>query len=342
LKNNRILFYSSVDDVNLFNVTGFYKYDIEALESLGYIVAKTNSFKSFLKFWNYDISFLYFYKKSIIPGILSFLFNKKIIYTGGIDELSMEFKVKPINRVIYKILFLVNYILSHRCNLVSKKDVENITKLLNSFGIRKTRKLIYFPHCIDVENSFFDNNYEKEYIFTTICWMGTVDNVKRKGLDVSLEIFRLFLSLYPNFKFYIIGTPGTGKLYLENLVDEYGLNNNVYFTGQISEFQKIELLQKSMFYFQISQYEGFGLAVLEAMICRNYIIHSGKGGLIDTIGENGLIVKNNYTKENVILALDRILKNYSSEIKNLDLNRNFVKNKFHIKERASNFDKIIK
>jgi glycosyltransferase involved in cell wall biosynthesis len=342
LKNNRILFYSSVNDIKLFDVTGFYKFDIEALQSSGYIVIKTNSFKSFFKFWMYDISFLYFYKKSILPGIISFLLNKKTIYSGGIDELSKELKVKPINRLIYKILFLANYSLSYRCNIVSTKDFENTTRLLNSIGIKRIRKLIYFPHCIDVENSLFEINYEKEYIFTTICWMGSVDNVKRKGLDVSLEIFKLFLSLYPNFKFYIIGTPGAGKIYIQKLVDEYELNNNVFFTGQVNEEKKIELLQKSMFYFQISQYEGFGLAVLEAMVCRNYIIHSGRGGLADTIGENGLIVNKDDSVTNVIFALDRICKNYSTEINKLDRNRNYVKNKFHIKERASNFDKIIK
>jgi glycosyltransferase involved in cell wall biosynthesis len=342
LKNNRILFYSSVSSLNLFEVTGFYKYDIEALESMGYIVIKTNSLKSFFKFWMYDISFLYFYKKSIFPAITSFLLNKKIFYTGGIDELSNDFKIKPIKRVLHKILFIANYSLSHRCNIVSKNDLENTTKLLSSISIKNARKLIYFPHCIDVENSLFSAISEKDYIFTSICWMGSIENVKRKGLDVSLKIFKLFLSLYPNFKFYIIGTPGAGKIYLENLIKELDLHNNVFFTGQLNENQKIELLNKSMFYFQVSQYEGFGLAVLEAMICRNYIIHSGKGGLKDTIGENGLIVKQNNYFTNTIKALNQVYKNYSSEIKNLDRNREYVKDKFNIKERATNFVKIIK
>ena len=104
VKRNKILFYSSVTDLKLFEITGFYLYDIKALESSGYEVIRTNSCKSFFKFWTYDISVLYFYKKSLIPGLISLLLNKKTIYTGGIDELSSEVDIAPQKRFIYKVL----------------------------------------------------------------------------------------------------------------------------------------------------------------------------------------------------------------------------------------------
>ena len=341
VKRNKILFYSSVTDLKLFEITGFYLYDIKALESSGYEVIRTNSCKSFFKFWTYDISVLYFYKKSLIPGLISRLLNKKTIYTGGIDELSSEVDIAPQKRFIYKVLFFLNYLISNCCNIVSTKDLENTKSLLNSIGFKNCNKLVYFPHCIETETKQSSNTLHKENIFTTICWMGSIQNVKRKGVDKSLEIFKAFLTFHSDFKYYIIGTPGEGTAYLKNLVNNLDLSNNVFFTGSISESDKIELLQKSLFYFQISKYEGFGLAVLEAMISENIIIHSGKGGLVDTIADNGILVNNFDSINATVQLIDNIYKNTTSFSHKIEMNKLLVKSKFNISERAFNFNKII-
>jgi glycosyltransferase involved in cell wall biosynthesis len=341
VKKYKILFYSSVTDLKLFDITGFYLYDIKALESSGYDVIRTNSFKSFFKFWTYDISFLYFYKKSLIPGLISLFFNKKIIYTGGIDELSYDVEINRLKRFIYKVLFFLNYLISNFCNIVSTQDLKNTKNLLNSIGVKNCNKLVYFPHCIETENIQSSKLLNKENIFTTICWMGSIQNIKRKGVDKSLEIFKTFLSLNSDFKFYIIGTPGEGAVYLKNLVNRLDLSKNVFFTGSISESDKIELLQKSFFYFQISKYEGFGLAVLEAMISENIIIHSGKGGLVDTIADNGILVNNFDSIYATVELIDNIYKNARFFSHKLEMNKLLVKSKFNITERAFNFNKII-
>lgn len=341
MKKNRVLFYSSVNNIQLFEITGFYLFDIKALELCGYKVLKTNSYKSFLKFWTYDISFLYFYKKSILPAIISFFFRKNILYSGGVDELSTEVNINSSLRNIYKSLFVFNYLLSSRCNIVSTNDFINTTKVLHQFGIKNISKLVYFPHCIDTQNKLFSNFHKKENIFTTICWMGSIENVKRKGLDKSLEIFKIFLSRNPNFKFYIIGTHGEGKDYLQDVVNSLDITNHVVFTGALNENNKIELLQRSKFYFQISLYEGFGLAVLEAMICRNIIIHSGKGGLSDTIGERGILISKNDSLNKVVQSIESVFNNLELNSIELEENKEFVENKFQINQRALNFEKII-
>lgn len=341
VKKNKILFYSSVTNLNLFKITGFYYYDIIALELSGYHVTTTNTYKDFFKFWTYDISFLYFYKKSLIPGLISLFLNKKIIYTGGIDEISNEVNIKMVSRCIYKALFVLNYIISHHCNIVSTKDLENTKKLLVSFGFKKCKKLIYFPHAIDTNNILFQNISNKENIFTTICWMGNAENVKRKGVDKAIEIFKIFLTFNKDFKLFIIGTIGDGTNYLQNIINKHDLNNNVFFTDSITEIEKIKILQKSLFYFQISKYEGFGLAVLEAMICNNFIIHSGKGGLIDTIGDNGLKVESKDSYINVANSIHNIYQNYSIFSNEIENNKNYIFQKFDLKDRSMNFNKII-
>ena len=337
----RVLFYSSVSDKNLFKTTGFYLQDIKAIELANHKVITTNCYTDFLKYWTYDVSFLYFYKKSIIPGMISFFFKKKIIYSGGIDELSNEVDINKYKKIVFKFLFFLNYLISDFCNIVSKNDFRNTTLLLNKYFC-KTNKLIYFPHCIDTELfNEYENIYEKENIITTICWMGSIANVKRKGVDKSLVLFKKILSYNPLFKFYIIGTLGIGKSYLDDIIEENDLKQNVIFTGPIDENKKIELLYKSKFYIQISKYEGFGVAVLEAMFCNNFIIHSGKGGLADTIGNNGLVINDFNNINDYFLKFIYINENLSYYNNILENNNIFVKNNFTIQTRSLNFNLLI-
>ena len=238
-------------------------------------------------------------------------------------------------------MFLLNYLISDFCNIVSKNDLKNTTLLLNKLFFR-TNKLIYFPHCIDTELfNEYANNHEKENIITTICWMGTIDNVKRKGVDKSLVLFKKILSYSPLFKFYIIGTLGIGKSYLDDIIEENDLKQNVIFTGPIDENNKIELLYKSKYYLQISEYEGFGVAVIEAMLFNNYIIHSGKGGLADTIGDNGLVIDDFNDINDYFLKFIDINENLTDYKVTLENNKNFVKNNFTIQTRSLNFNSLI-
>lgn len=337
----RVLFYSSVSNKKLFTTTGFYLQDIKAIELAKHKVITTNSYTDFLKYWTYDVSFLYFYKKSIIPGIISFFLKKKIIYTGGMDELSNEVHNNKYKKKIFKFLFILNYLISDFCNIVSTSDFKNTTLILNKCFC-KTNKLIYFPHCIDTELfNEYTNDIDKENIITTICWMGTIGNVKRKGVDKSLVLFKKILSYNPLFKFYIIGTLGIGKSYLDDIIEENDLKQNVIFTGPIDENKKIELLYKSKFYLQISKYEGFGVAVLEAMLCNNFIIHSGKGGLADTIGDNGLVIDDFNNMNDYFLKFIDINDNLFEYKVTLEKNKNFVKNNYTIQTRSLNFNLLI-
>ena len=69
---------------------------------------------------------------------------------------------------------------------------------------------------------------------------------------------------------------------LEQLIQKLKITNKVIFTGEIEEDKKITLLKNNRYYFQLSTYEGFGIAALEALAAGNIVIHSGKGGLNDS------------------------------------------------------------
>ncbi len=282
----RIIFYSSVKDKELFHIQRFYHIDIELIKSLGYHVFESNRILDFYFFWKYDIAFIYFYRFGLFPAILSRIFSKKVYFTGGIDRLEQNM-VTPKAYFLQKIFFKLCYLISNRCILVSSSDEKNVKKIYSG----KLPKKIYLScHTIDIEKFVVDNLSKKENIFTTIAWMEDIWNVKRKGVDKALTLFKYFTEKdeFSKAKFYIIGKEGDGSEYLRSLCIDLQISDNVVFTGSIIEEDKIKFLKRSKYYFQLSSFEGFGIAAIEALAAKNIVIHSGKGGLNETMKNYGI------------------------------------------------------
>lgn len=335
--SRKILFYSSVKDPSSFETSGFYANDIKALSSVGYDVQVTNKIFPFILFWRYDISFLYFYKKSLFPALISKIYNKYIFFTGGIDELSFSVSINKYQLYRQKLFFKLCYLLSSKCNIVSNSDLKNTLDLLSQKPTFNTSKLSLFPHCIDVQiiNQIVFN--KKQNILLTICWMGSIENVKRKGLDRCIYFLNELVKKDLSYKLYIIGSYGEGTEFLKGIIFDLKLQDFVIFTGEISETEKIDYLTKSKYYLQLSTYEGFGLAVIEAMINGCYIIHSNVGGLKDTIGENGLIIDNFDSYSEIVNSFINSDNNYTNNEQIIIENQKNVLEKYSIYSRANYF-----
>ena len=281
-ESRNVLFYSSVSDKLLFNKMSFYSTDISLLGNLGFNVILSNDIRDFFKYKNYDFVFIYFYRKGVLGSLIARIFGKRVFFSGGIDYLDANFNTNYYKRILQRFLFSFAYQLSHGCNIVSISDLENTRRI-----IPNDRKLYYFPHSIDVME-FASNDLVKRKVITTVCWMGSIENVKRKGLIDVVDVFYDIWIKDPDYQLVIIGTKGVGTEYLLKYMDERSIPSKcILFTGGISDNEKISILKYSKFYFQFSKYEGFGVAALEALASRNIVIHSGKGGLKDTLLDYG-------------------------------------------------------
>ncbi len=309
----KVIFYSNVTDKKIFQTSSFYKIDITILQDLGYEVLLSNKIKDFI-FCDYDFSFLYFYKYSVFAAFFSKLRKKKVFFTGGIDDLNKK-STSFLKYVRQCFLYILCYMLSDKIAVVSSTDLDNMNAVLKRNGCAK--KLIFIPHCLGKDLKRIDITYKKENIFLSICWMENSSNLYRKGIDKSITLFRT-LSQYKEFSdyiFYIIGRGSLESTELKKLISEAGLENKVIPLGEISDDTKYDYLKRSKYYFQLSEYEGFGLAALEALYFQNIVIHSNNGGLKDFVLDGGVVVTDDEDSvQKIIKSSDLNISNISKRI----------------------------
>lgn len=330
----RILFYSSVKTKKMFSIQSYYRNDIQILKDLGYQVLLSNSVCNYFLFWKYDIGFFYFYRYSLLCAIIAKFFNKKTVFTGGIDYLEPSFATLK-QRKIQEAFFKICNCFSNVNIIVSSTDEDNIRRIYHG---RLPNKCIKSFHVIDFE-SFEYKGERKEKIFTTIAWMVNRDNVYRKGVDKTVKAFAEFVKLFPDYRLIIVGPSGVGSEEVLSLVSKLCIEKYVEYKGSISEEEKIQLLKKSMFYTQLSIYEGFGIAAIEALAAGNIVIHSGKGGLKDAVGNNGYIV-NLFSTQDIVSTFRSVASKQGFMAEQRIKAIQYVKNNFSYMKRLQDFQKI--
>lgn len=282
----KILFYASVKDPADFKTKLFFVNTTTILMQLGYEVQMTNRVKDA---WteDYDGFFCFFFRKGAVPAYIAKARGKKVFFTGGLDSLVKS--ITTAKDYYRQILFfkLCRWIADY-CLIESTSDMRNIKRISL---IKNHRNIYYSPQAIDLQKYECDYS-RKEKIFSTICWQGTEGNVKRKGVDRALYCFKALLSdkRFNDYKFYIVGRKDLGTPYIEKIIEDLDLKENVVITGEVDEDKKLDILKRSKFFFQLSNYEGFGLAALEALAARCIPIHSGRGGLADTLADDGIVI----------------------------------------------------
>lgn len=308
-----ILFYAALSDMSYFSNHSFYSNTKEVLEKAGYnVIPSINMADAWHK--DYDGILCFFYRHGVIPATLAKLRRKKVIFTGGTDNLDKEYA--PLKSwLLQVVLFKLCRWLADCCLVESHSDLTNMKKVCLH---KNPKNLHYCPQAMALEK-YRCNLNEKERTFSTICWQGRIENVKRKGVDKALYYFK-YLTQYPEFvdyRFNIIGRTGEGTPYLKKLIKELKLDNQVKIIGPVTESEKLDMLKKTKYFFQLSEYEGFGLAALEAAAAGCIPIHTGKGGLADVYANDGVCVNSGHT----LADIDKTVYNRLLKIGNIDIEK---------------------
>lgn len=181
-------------------------------------------------------------------------------------------------RIIYEGLDNKQYNLLKEVNIIQVL-LESDKNFLNSKGFTNVVCIGNIVPTVD-----YNIKQEKEKLIVTV---GRLDR-KQKRQHLLIEAFSKIAHKYPDWKVLIYGgdsTPLNYKEYLKKLIDEKQIENQVKLMGKESNI--IDILKKGSIFAFPSSYEGFGLALAEAMSVGLPCI-----GFSNAPGVNELIINN--------------------------------------------------
>jgi glycosyltransferase involved in cell wall biosynthesis len=132
----------------------------------------------------------------------------------------------------------------------------------------------------------FKINHNLDFPF--LLYVGTLE--PRKNIPTLIKAFSKLKSRNLNYKLVIAGKKGWKYNTIFNTIDDLNLQNDVVFTGYISDDDLPLLYNAADVFVYPSIYEGFGLPPLEAMACGTPVITSNTSSLPEVVGDAGILL----------------------------------------------------
>jgi len=284
-------------------------------------------FKLYKNFKNYDILIggleLFPSYSAVLIGKIQ---RKKIILMNH-TFLSEYIKKKCSKQkcILHKILTII---INRFANKIVSVSIQSMKDLEKKFFLPK-KKLTYIYNPIDLKEikklskEPLEETYKSIFFKKTIISVGRLDY--QKGFDLLINAVSLIKNL--DFNLAILGQ-GEDETKLKNLTKKLNLDKKIFFLG----FQKnpFKFLKHSIFYVLPSRFEGFPMALIEAMAVGLPVIstncQSGPAEILKN-GEYGTLVPVENFEE-----LAEAIKNYLNDDKLL---KHFSEKSI---QRAKDFD----
>lgn len=126
-------------------------------------------------------------------------------------------------------------------------------------------------------------------------------------IDVLIKAFAALEQNHPQLRLMLIGH-GAQAEKLQQLVKELKLEEKVVFTGRIPFSEVADYYNMLDVLVNISEYESFGVSVIEAMACGKPVVVSNVGGLIEIVENDTLGLKVNVNAvDETAQAIERLM-----------------------------------
>jgi len=255
--------------------TEFYAQDVRILRELGFDVRIVTSPRKLVVA---DLYFCWWWTWAFVPVALARALLRPVIVTGVFDL--HEFDRRPAAHQA-----LMRYALrAAAANVfVSRLEEAQITRQFNVSSAR------YVPVGVDTQVYRPNNNVREDDMVLTVAWL-QAGNAERKGVPDAILATELLRRRRPGVRLVIAGERASGYPKLRDLVDRLGVGDAVAFLGAIPRKEKIDLMQRCKVYIQPSRFEGFGVAILEAMSCGAAVLTRPVGAIPEVVGDAGFFV----------------------------------------------------
>ena len=327
----RICFYCHLSDSNLLDLVEFYKLDIDALKKLDEKLVIATRYKDID--WSCDILFIWWWSYALYPILRGrFFHSMKVVVTGTFNYNTLNYSRDYFHRPLWQKVLL---------KMAVKFSCMNIMVSKNEYDMMRTDwkydNFCYSPHCIDTNvYKFSIENRNSDFVLMISAL--SVSNVKRKCVMEVIDAIDIIRNENVKCNLKIAGIKGDAYELVRNYISYKGLDDYVELLGTISIEHKIELLQSCRCYLQPTNFEGFGVAIAEAMSCGAPIISSNRGEVSNVLGNAGILLESN-TPQNIANAIKTIFRGGLNS-KQYDA-RKRIETLFSIQRRYSDIKTII-
>lgn len=260
----------------------------------------SSNFTSFLRKNPDNIDVFHFHSVFVpffVP-VQRILISKKLPYVitphGGYEQSVL--KKNKLLKKLYLLLFEKKLIRSaDRVICVSEHEVQDIERIAKD----SHTEVIYNPVSIDEENIMHQNVVSAKQV---LIYLGRYD-IYHKGLDILLQMFKEVEAMRENVELHLYGS-GKDKEKLRQMIYSLGLKK-AFLNDPVYGVDKVQVLKNATAYIQVSNWETFGISIVEAMMLRKSIILSSGCALSKYLLEAraGLVINNTEIKtaaENIV------------------------------------------
>jgi len=169
-------------------------------------------------------------------------------------------------------------------------------------------------------------------------YVGTIE--PRKNLSMLLDAFLLFREEYSlKIRLLIVGQKGWKADEFYQILEEHPFRNDILLTGFVEQKYLPELYSHSLGLIYPSEYEGFGLPVVEALSCGTNVICPKNSSLTEVGGDLAFYFPTNDTK--ALVELMHLVAKQGEEVKRKRVAGPEWTNRFSWKNYAEEFNQAL-
>lgn len=279
----KVCFFAHVPDRETLERVGFYAQDVRILREVGCDLTVATSWREIP--WDADVYFVWWWTWAFLPVIKARVRGRPVIITGVFNyDLGEPSRLAYPSRPWLQRKLIKGAARQAAANVF----VSEYERRLVADNLAVGNEL-YCPLSVDVDIYAPIGIVRDSSIVFTIAWLSRA-NADRKCIKTILSAAPQVLAQHPNTRFLIAGLQGDGFEELNDLAHDLQVAHAVEWMGPISEERKLDLLHRCGVYASPSIFEGFGLAILEAMACGAPIIGSPVGAVPEVLGDAGIMV----------------------------------------------------
>jgi glycosyltransferase involved in cell wall biosynthesis len=183
----------------------------------------------------------------------------------------------------------------HQIKTFSKKFVKAIAdsefnkRTLQDFGY--SREIVVIPPFLDLIEKFGKTNSRRNISKNTKILSVSQLNYHKRQDDIVKSFLVYQKEFDPSANLYLVGSYYASSQMFSRVKNLSSGNSNIHILNKVSDSQLANLYQTSSLFISLSEHEGFGVPLVEAMHFQLPIIAYDAGAVKETMGKGGILIK---------------------------------------------------